>query len=56
MTTLLLLIGLTLTACAVALIARGFITARLRATETLGSIGHYGYGSDASAPLPPHPS
>jgi tight adherence protein C len=44
MTTLLLLIGLTLTACAVALIARGVIAARLRATETLGSIGHYGYG------------
>jgi hypothetical protein len=21
-----------------------------------GAIGHYGYGSDASAPLPPHPS
>ena len=21
-----------------------------------GDIGHYGYGSDASAPLPPHPS
>jgi len=43
MNTLLLLIGLALTAFAVALVARGFISSRLRATEMLGSIGHYGY-------------
>src|SRR5689334_20330041 len=43
MNVLLLLIGLLLTATAVALIARGVIAARLRATDMLGSIGHYGF-------------
>lgn len=38
-----LLIGLVLTAVAVALIARGIIAARLRALDTLGQIGHYGF-------------
>jgi tight adherence protein C len=38
-----LLIGLILTGVAVALIAQGMIAARLRATETLGQIGHYGF-------------
>ena len=38
-----LLLGLTLTATAVALVARGFIVSRLRATETLESIGRYGF-------------
>jgi tight adherence protein C len=38
-----LILGLVLTAAAVALIARAFILARLRATDTLVSIGHYGF-------------
>jgi len=38
-----LLVGLALTAVAVALLARGFIVSRLRAAEMLGSIGHYGF-------------
>jgi tight adherence protein C len=38
-----LLVGLVLTAVAVALISRAFIGSRLRATEMLGSIGHYGF-------------
>jgi tight adherence protein C len=47
-----LLLGLTLTAIAVALVARAFIVSRLRATEMLDSIGHYGFvGSvELSAP------
>jgi tight adherence protein C len=40
---ILLLLGLVLTASAVALVARSFITSRLRAAEMLGSIGHYGF-------------
>jgi tight adherence protein C len=43
MTTLLLIIGLCLTAAAVALVARGVIAARLRAVDTLGNIGRYGF-------------
>ena len=38
-----LILGLVLTAAAVALIARAFILARLRASDTLVSIGHYGF-------------
>src|SRR5206468_1261782 len=38
-----LLTGLVLTATAVALIARAFIVSRLRATETMGTIGRYGF-------------
>jgi tight adherence protein C len=38
-----LLIGLLLTAAAVTLTARAFIVARLRAAETLGQIGRYGF-------------
>jgi tight adherence protein C len=38
-----LLIGLIFTGVAVALIAQGVIAARLRAVETLGQIGHYGF-------------
>ena len=38
-----LLIGLVFTAVAVALIARAVIAARLRAIDTLGQIGHYGF-------------
>ena len=40
---LLLLIGLVLTAVAVALVARAFLVQRLRATATLGTIGRYGF-------------
>jgi tight adherence protein C len=40
---IMLLLGLVLTATAVALVARGLIASRLRATETLGSIGRYGF-------------
>jgi len=40
---LLLIIGLVLTATAVALVARGLIAARLRAVDTLGGIGRYGF-------------
>jgi tight adherence protein C len=43
MNTLLLIIGLLLTAAAVALVARGVIAARLRAVDTLGNIGRYGF-------------
>jgi tight adherence protein C len=39
-----LLIGLVLLAIAVALVARGVIVARLRTADTLGQIGHYGFG------------
>src|SRR5438552_15054709 len=39
-----LLIGLLLLGIAVALVARGMIVARLRTTDTLGQIGHYGFG------------
>jgi len=42
-----LILGLVLTAAAVALIARAFILARLRATDTLVSIGHYGFAGGA---------
>lgn len=38
-----LLIGLVLTAVAVTLVARAFIVARLRAADTLGQIGRYGF-------------
>jgi tight adherence protein C len=40
----LLLLGLLFLGLAVALIARGMIVARLRTTDTLGQIGHYGFG------------
>lgn len=40
---LLLIIGLLLTAVAVALIARGLIVARLRSVDTLRGIGRYGF-------------
>jgi tight adherence protein C len=40
---LLLIIGLLLTAVAVALVARGLIVARLRAVDTLRVIGRYGF-------------
>ena len=43
MNVILLLLGLVLTAVAVALVARSFITARLRTADMLGSIGHYGF-------------
>jgi tight adherence protein C len=43
MTVTLLLLGLVLTATAVALIARAFILARLRSTEMLSTIGNYGF-------------
>jgi tight adherence protein C len=38
-----LLLGLVLTAAAVTLVARAFVVSRLRATEMLGHIGHYGF-------------
>src|SRR5439155_21167108 len=38
-----LILGLVLTAAAVALVARAFILSRLRATDMLSSIGHYGF-------------
>lgn len=38
-----LLLGLLLLGIAVALVARGVIVARLRTTDTLGQIGHYGF-------------
>ena len=41
---ILFIIGLLLTATAVALIARAFMVTRLRTTAALGSIGHYGFG------------
>jgi tight adherence protein C len=47
-----LLIGLILTGIAVALLAQGVISARLRAIETLGQIGHYGF-TGASVNLEP---
>jgi tight adherence protein C len=40
---LLLIIGLFLTAAAVALVARGVIAARLRTVDSLGHIGRYGF-------------
>jgi len=40
-----LLLGLALTAVAVAFIARAVIASRLRTAETLGQIGHYGFTS-----------
>jgi len=40
---LLLIIGLLLTATAVALVARGVIAARLRTVDSLGHIGRYGF-------------
>jgi tight adherence protein C len=40
---ILFIVGILLTATAVALVARGLIVARLRAIETLGSIGRYGF-------------
>jgi len=43
MNVILLLLGLVLTAVAVALVARSFITARLRTADMLGSIGQYGF-------------
>jgi len=43
MSVTLLLLGLVLTATAVALIARAFILARLRSTEMLSTIGNYGF-------------
>jgi tight adherence protein C len=48
-----LLIGLTLTAVAVALIARGFIASRLRATDMLGHIGSYGFAGAHELRPPP---
>jgi tight adherence protein C len=47
MNVILLLLGLILTAVAVALVARSFITARLRTADMLGSIGHYGFAGEA---------
>jgi tight adherence protein C len=41
--TLILLIGLALTAGAVALVTRAFFLARLQTAATLGQIGHYGF-------------
>src|SRR5260221_4743663 len=41
---LILLVGLVLTAVAVTLVARVLLVSRLRATETLGHIGRYGFG------------
>jgi tight adherence protein C len=40
---LILLVGLALTAIAVALFARSFIVSRLRSSESLAQIGHYGF-------------
>ena len=40
----LLLIGLVLAAFAVTMVARSFIASRLRALDSLGSIGNYGFG------------
>jgi tight adherence protein C len=48
-----LLIGLIFTGIAVALIAQAVIAARLRAVETLGQIGHYGFTGGAD--LEPSP-
>jgi tight adherence protein C len=39
-----LLLGLLLIGVAVALVARGMIVTRLRTADTLGQIGHYGFG------------
>ena len=47
-----LLIGLVFTAAAVTLIARAVIAARLRAVETLGQIGHYGFSGTADVDAP----
>jgi tight adherence protein C len=40
---LILLVGLVLTAVAVTLVARVVLVSRMRAAETLGQIGHYGF-------------
>ena len=48
----LLLLGLLLVATAVALVSRGVIAARLRTTDTLGQIGHYGF--TGAIELEPH--
>ena len=47
-----LLIGLVLTAVAVVMIARSFVVSRLRSTESLARIGHYGFmgAADLDAP------
>jgi len=47
-----LFIGLVLTGVAVALVAQGVISARLRAVETLGQIGHYGFAGPAELDPP----
>jgi tight adherence protein C len=54
MNVILLLLGLVLTAIAVALVARSFITARLRTADMLGSIGQYGFAG-ATVDLDPPP-
>jgi len=48
-----LILGLLLVGTAVALIARGVIAARLRAVDTLGQIGHYGFAGAALDLEPP---
>src|SRR5690349_3980525 len=53
MNVILLLLGLVLTATAVALVARSFITARLRTADMLGSIGNYGFAGAIEADVPP---
>ena len=47
-----LLIGLVLTGIAVALVAQGVIASRLRAVETLGQIGHYGFAGSVELEPP----
>jgi tight adherence protein C len=47
-----LLIGLVLTGTAVALVAQGVIASRLRAVETLGQIGHYGFAGSVELEPP----
>ena len=48
----LLLLGLLLLGTAVALMARGVIAARLRAVDTLGQIGHYGFAGGGELESP----
>jgi len=48
-----LLVGLVLTATAVALVARAFIVSRLRATDMLGQIGRYGFAGAVELEPPP---
>src|SRR5438067_6091552 len=48
-----LLLGLVLTATAVALVARAFIVSRLRTTDMLGHIGHYGFAGAVDLEPPP---